>query len=85
MRHVCFRFVVLATLGLAACGPSIKSVDYYREHPDEARATIETCKSQPTAADDNCKNARAVISEIESNTLHKRVFGPQPKQPNYAF
>ena len=56
----CFAVLAFAALPLAACGEAEKSVEYYKQHLDEAREKSARCQSNGDAGV-NCGNASVAI------------------------
>ncbi len=60
MKKVILSAVLAAmVLSFTGCGEDVKTVEYYKEHPDERDAKISECLNNPGQANDdaNCANA----------------------------
>ncbi|WP_340617408.1 EexN family lipoprotein [Xenorhabdus entomophaga] len=56
-----FRVIIVAAaLLLSACDEETKSVDWWRNHPDEAIKQSQECKTSGSDSD-NCKNAKVAL------------------------
>ncbi len=63
----------LAVVGCDSSG-SAKSVDYYKAHLDEAKATKAQCEqSYPARNDQNCVNAGIAVKMDEQRRLQQLV------------
>lgn len=52
----------LLSLGLIACSPEVKSVEYYENNIDEANTVSEKCEiTQGSKNDQNCINAKDAL------------------------
>jgi CRISPR/Cas system CSM-associated protein Csm5 (group 7 of RAMP superfamily) len=61
----------ILSLTLIGCGEeNIKSVDYYLEHKDEIKTTLEKCeKIEDRATNNNCINASKANAKSFSNSM----------------
>lgn len=56
-----FRMLIVTFVFLlSGCGEETKSVDWWRNNPDEAIKKVQECKSSG-ADTDNCKNVKAAL------------------------
>lgn len=58
LRAICAAGVAAFVVGCAPSGPT-NTVEYYKAHPDERKATLRACGNNPgeKAAEPNCVNA----------------------------
>lgn len=62
----------MLSLGLIACSPEVKSIEYYKNNIDEANAVSEKCEiTQGSKNDQNCINAKDALY----NDYMKSKFG----------
>lgn len=70
---------------LSSCGSKVKSVDYYKDHLDEAKHLTNTCWINIAAADkktrENCNNAIDAISIKTNEELAKIPYGKYKIDP----
>lgn len=52
--------LVVVVLLLSGCGEETKSVDWWRNHPEDAMQKADECKKSG-ADTENCKNAKAAL------------------------
>jgi hypothetical protein len=79
LRHL----VALVAVALAACTqepPPPRSVQFFKENPQERERTMERCKAQTTASED-CENAAtAGLIDAQREPIPKPKFPTQPAQ-----
>ncbi len=56
MKYVVITLVLL----LSGCGEETKSVDWWRNHPEDAMKKADECKASGTDTE-NCKNVKAAM------------------------
>lgn len=52
--------MLVSLLALSGCGEETKSVDWWRNHPEDALKKADECKKSG-ADTDNCKNVKAAL------------------------
>ena len=60
MKKTRLLSLVLFSIALSGCGEDIKTVDWWRNHPEEAISKVQECKKSGDVSD-NCKNAKTAL------------------------
>ena len=65
---------VLIAFSLIGCAEEVKTVQWYKEHPEEMKQYIDKCKDNPgeLAATPNCINAKKASASLERAEARKR-------------
>jgi len=75
-------FIILfAAIGLSACGETVQTVEWYKEHEAERKEMIAKCKNDVNARDtnSNCLNAEQAQISLEG----ARRGWIKPKVPTF--
>lgn len=54
---------------LTGCGEDAKSIEYYSQNIDEAKAVVTECKKSTSTQSENCKNAKEAVINDNYNKL----------------
>jgi len=82
MTNVTRVLIVGAMLAIGGCAkePAPRSVQFFKDNPQERQATMERCKTQTTASPD-CENAAAAgLIEAQHAPIPQPKFPTQPAQ-----
>lgn len=60
----------ISLIGASGCDNKIYDVSYYKEHKEQAMEMIKQCKDG-SIKDENCKNAKEAIRELNSEKLFR--------------
>lgn len=60
MKKTRILSLVLFSIALSGCGEEIKTVDWWRNHPEEAISKVEECKKSGDVSD-NCKKRQDCV------------------------
>jgi hypothetical protein len=81
-KRVVFLVVAGMSMAISGCAkePAPRSVQFFKDNPQERQATMERCKSQTTASAD-CENAAtAGLIQAEHAPIPKPKFPTTPAQ-----
>lgn len=79
-RNVLMVCVLGAVMVACAKEPEPRSVQFFKDHPEERDATLQRCKTQTTESKD-CENAAtAGLIDAQREPIPKPKFPTQPAQ-----
>ncbi|MGN6374725.1 MAG: EexN family lipoprotein [Sphingomonas sp.] len=68
---------ICCTVGIAACGRSPRSEDYFLAHLDDAREVVARCHAR-TKRGEECGNADYAIRLTRAEARRDRLFALEP-------